>query len=167
MATTKSETTEAEEQIRELAAQFRTYRQRPCLLFVSRHLVYADVAAVRAALEDETGKHLDVLVASPGGDIEAAYLVARELRRRFAALAMAPTRFNAHKNLGLALAGQGQFVEAARCLLEADRRWPGDGRARRHLAELLAAHPEVLVEDLDLATECRAHGLGVGPIGNA
>jgi tetratricopeptide (TPR) repeat protein len=84
-----------------------------------------------------------------------------------AALAMAPARFNAHKNLGLALAGQGQFVEAARCLLEADRRWPGDGRARRHLAELLAAHPEVLVEDLDLATECRAHGLGVGPIGNA
>jgi tetratricopeptide (TPR) repeat protein len=84
-----------------------------------------------------------------------------------AALAMAPTRFNAHKNLGLALAGQGQFVEAARCLLEADRRWPGDGRARRHLAELLAAHPEVLVEDLDLAAACRTHGLGVGPIGNA
>ena len=84
-----------------------------------------------------------------------------------AAIALDPTPHNAHKNLGLALAGQGQFVEAARCLLEADRRWPGDGRARRHLAELLAAHPEVLVEDLDLATECRAHGLGVGPIGNA
>jgi tetratricopeptide (TPR) repeat protein len=84
-----------------------------------------------------------------------------------AALAMAPTRHNAHKNLGLALAGQGQLVEAARCLLEADRRYPGDGRARRHLADLLATHPEVLVEDLDLATECRAHGLGVGPIGNA
>jgi Flp pilus assembly protein TadD len=84
-----------------------------------------------------------------------------------AALAMAPTRFNAHKNLGLALAGQGRFVEAAHCLLEADRRYPGDGRARQHLAGLLATHPEVLVEDLDVAAECRAHGLGVGPIGNA
>jgi hypothetical protein len=86
MATTKSDTTKAEQQIRELAAQLRTYRQRPCLLFVSRHLIHADVAAVRAALEDETGEHLDVIVASPGGDVEAAYLVARELRRRFEAL---------------------------------------------------------------------------------
>jgi|GEM_PF-837739 len=84
-----------------------------------------------------------------------------------AAIALDPTRHNAHKNLGLALAGQGRFVEAAHCLLEANRRCPADGRARRHLADLLAAHPEVLVEDLDLATECRAHGLGVGPIGNA
>lgn len=83
MATTKSDTTKAEQQIRELAAQLRTYRQRPCLLFVSRHLIHADVATVRAALEEETGEHLDVIVASPGGDVEAAYLVARELRRRF------------------------------------------------------------------------------------
>jgi hypothetical protein len=86
MATTKSDTTEAEQQIRELAAQLRKYRQRPCLLFVSRHLVHSDVAAVRAALEDETGEHLDVIIASPGGDVEAAYLVARELRRRFETL---------------------------------------------------------------------------------
>ncbi len=84
-----------------------------------------------------------------------------------AALTMAPNRFNAHKNLGLALAGQGQFVEAARCLLEADRIWPGDERARQHLAELLAAHPEVLVEDLDLAAECRARGMLIGRVGTA
>jgi tetratricopeptide (TPR) repeat protein len=84
-----------------------------------------------------------------------------------AAIALDPARHNAHKNLGLALAGQGQFVEAACCLLEADRRCPGDGRAHKHLADLLASHPEVLVEDLDLAAACRAHGLGVGPIGNA
>lgn len=77
-----------------------------------------------------------------------------------AAIALDPARHNAHKNLGLALAGQGQFVTAARCLLEADRRCPGDGRARQHLAALLATHPEVLVEDLDLAAACRAHGLG-------
>ncbi|MFI5342035.1 MAG: hypothetical protein ACHQ7N_19630 [Candidatus Methylomirabilales bacterium] len=107
-------------------------------------------------LHNNRGYCLNIL----GGHAEA------EVHTR-AAIALDPTRFNAHKNLGLALAGQGRFVEAARCLLEADRRWPGDGRARRHLAELLAAHPEVFVEDLDLATECRAHGLGVGPIGNA
>ena len=28
-------------------------------------------------------KHLDVIMSSPGGDVGAAYLVARELRRRF------------------------------------------------------------------------------------
>ncbi len=84
-----------------------------------------------------------------------------------AAITLDATRQNAHKNLGLALAGQGRFLEAARCLLEAIRRYPPDGRARRHLAVLLADHPEVLVEDLDLAGACRAHGLGVGPIGNA
>jgi tetratricopeptide (TPR) repeat protein len=84
-----------------------------------------------------------------------------------AATALDPARHNAHKNLGLALAGQGRYVQAARCLLEADRRWPADERARRHLADLLAAHPEIPVEELDLAAECQAHGLCVGPIGNA
>ncbi len=86
MVTAKATPAEAEQEIRELGAQLRAYRQRPCLLFVSRRLVHADVRAIRAALEEETGPHLDVLVASPGGDIEAAYLVARELRRRFEAL---------------------------------------------------------------------------------
>lgn len=84
-----------------------------------------------------------------------------------AAIALDPARHNAHKNLGLALAGQGRFVEAAHCLLEADRRYPADPRARRHLAELLAAHPEVLVEDLDLAAECHARGMPIGRVGTA
>ena len=83
------------------------------------------------------------------------------------ALALDAARYNAHKNLGLALAGQGRFVEAARCLLEADRRSPGDGRARRHLADLLAAHPEILVDDLDLAAGCRAGGVLIGRVGKA
>jgi ATP-dependent protease ClpP protease subunit len=86
MATTKSDETEVERRIRELGAQLRAHRQHPCLLFVSRHLAHADVLAVRNALEDERGEHLDVIVSSPGGDVEAAYLVARELRRRFGAL---------------------------------------------------------------------------------
>jgi len=37
-----------------------------------------------------------------------------------AAIALDPARHNAHKNLGLALAGQGRLGEAVRCLLEAD-----------------------------------------------
>jgi tetratricopeptide (TPR) repeat protein len=58
-----------------------------------------------------------------------------------AAIAIDPTRHNAHKNLGLALTGQGRLGEAAHCLLEADRRCPEDARARRHLVELLAGNP--------------------------
>jgi len=77
-----------EQRIRELAAELRTHRQHPCLLFVSRTIQHSDVLAVRAALEEGRGDHLDLIVVSPGGDIEAAYLVARELRRRFTSLAV-------------------------------------------------------------------------------
>lgn len=85
-----------------------------------------------------------------------------------AALAIAPTRFNAHKNLGLALAGQGRFVEAAHSLLEADRRCPADGRARRHLFDLLSAHPELLT-DSEVAVACEALRLlgETGRVGSA
>jgi len=84
-----------------------------------------------------------------------------------AAIALDPTRHNAHKNLGIALAGQGRHVEAARCLLDADRRFPGDGRARRHLAELLAENPEVLEADPALAAACRERRIGLGPVRRA
>ncbi len=86
MAVPRSDTSETEGQIRELAAEMFRDHQRPGLIFVSRSLVHADVLAVRDALGDEAGEHLDLIVSSPGGDIEAAYLVARELRRRFAQL---------------------------------------------------------------------------------
>jgi Flp pilus assembly protein TadD len=71
-----------------------------------------------------------------------------------AAIAIDPARHNAHKNLGLAMAGQGRFVEAAYSLLQADLRSPADERARRHLADLLAAL-------------CRAHGMLIGRVGTA
>ncbi len=88
MATIKRDDSEVERQICELGAQLRAHRQRPCLLFVSRTIEHSDVLALWNALGDETGKHLDVIVSSPGGDIEAAYLLARELRRRFERLAI-------------------------------------------------------------------------------
>jgi len=84
------------------------------------------------------------------------------------ALALNVRRHNAHKNLGLALAGQGQFKEAAHALLEANRRCPADGRSRRHLFELVTQHPDIL-ENPDLATECEALDLkgGSKPAGKA
>ena len=86
MSTSEQNVPTAEQRIRELAAELRMHRQHPCLLFVSRTIQHSDVLAVRAALEEERGAHLDLIVSSPGGNVEAAYLVARELRRRFASL---------------------------------------------------------------------------------
>ena len=42
-----------------------------------------DVTHLRTALGPSAGPHLDVVVTGPGGNLDAAYLVARELRRRF------------------------------------------------------------------------------------
>lgn len=84
-----------------------------------------------------------------------------------AALAINPARHNAHKNLGLSLAGQGRLVEAAQCLLDADRRRPADTRARGHLADLLAENPEILGADPALAAACRQRGIRPGPVGRA
>jgi hypothetical protein len=75
--------TEAAERIRETAAALARHRGGPCLVFVSRSLVHADILTVRTALGSARGEHLDVIVAGPGGVSEAAYLLARELRRRF------------------------------------------------------------------------------------
>jgi tetratricopeptide (TPR) repeat protein len=83
------------------------------------------------------------------------------------AIAIDPALHNAHKNLGLALAGQGRLGEAAHCLLEADRRCPEDARARRHLAELFTENPELLEADPALATACRDRGIRPGPVGRA
>jgi tetratricopeptide (TPR) repeat protein len=59
-------------------------------------------------------------------------------------------RHNAHKNLGVALHGQGRYVEAARSFASANRLCPADGRSLALLKSLLLAHPEVLEEAPDL-----------------
>ncbi len=76
----------AAERIRAAAADLAQHRDGPCLLFVSGSLIHRDVLTVREALGTTRGDHLAVIVASPGGISEAAYLLARELRRRFARL---------------------------------------------------------------------------------
>jgi hypothetical protein len=83
MTTTEQHVPTAAERIREAAAALARHRGSPCLVFVSRSLVHADILTVRTALGSARGEHLDVIVAGPGGVSEAAYLLARELRRRF------------------------------------------------------------------------------------
>jgi hypothetical protein len=72
--------------MRETAAELRAYRTRPCLLYISRQVAHADVLALWEALGEARPESLDMIISSPGGDIEAAYLAARELRRRVQAL---------------------------------------------------------------------------------
>ena len=64
-----------------------------------------------------------------------------------AAIKIDPKRHNAYKNLGLALQGQGRYVEAARMLICAAELCLVDPRALNHLRELVTAHREVVRED--------------------
>jgi protein O-GlcNAc transferase len=72
------------------------------------------------------------------------------------AIGILPERPNAHKNLGLAHAGQGRWREAALCFIEATRVRPQDPRSCAHLEDLLKAHPELHPEFAQPALECRA-----------
>ena len=72
----------AAQRIRDAATAMRSHRSRPCLLYVSRQVAHSDVLAMREACETLETDVLDVVISSPGGDLEAAYLVARDLRRR-------------------------------------------------------------------------------------
>jgi len=59
------------------------------------------------------------------------------------ALRIDPALPNAHKNLGLALQGQGRLVEAAQAFVTSTLTFPADGRSFRHLLALVEAHPEI------------------------
>jgi tetratricopeptide (TPR) repeat protein len=68
------------------------------------------------------------------------------------ALEIDPKRPNAHKNLGLAFAGQERHREAAQCFVDATQANAADARAFRLLEELIKRHPELEYEfqgDLD------------------
>jgi tetratricopeptide (TPR) repeat protein len=73
-----------------------------------------------------------------------------------AAIAIDPERHNAHKNLGVALEGQGRLAEAADAFIRAVQRNP---RALPHLERLLASHPALAEADPSLVARvevCRA-----------
>jgi tetratricopeptide (TPR) repeat protein len=75
-----------------------------------------------------------------------------------AAVAIDPGRYNAHKNLGISLEGQGNYLEAARCFLTAAHAQPDDLRALGHLEDLLGRHEEIGTnhpEILEAAQKCR------------
>lgn len=63
-----------------------------------------------------------------------------------AAIEINGSRSNARKNLGIALEGQGQFVEAAKSYIMATRVAPGDARSLGLLKKLLQRHPELEYE---------------------
>ena len=62
------------------------------------------------------------------------------------AIPILPERPNAHKNLGLALAGQGRWREAAASYVEATRVCPSDPRSCALLEALVRDHPELEAE---------------------
>ena len=65
-----------------------------------------------------------------------------------AAIEIAPSWHNAHKNLGLVRQGQGRWLEAAFCFVEAYRICPDDPRAWHHLTALLDTEPTILVQSV-------------------
>jgi tetratricopeptide (TPR) repeat protein len=73
------------------------------------------------------------------------YCEAEEFCR--AAIEIDPDRYNAWKNLGVSLQGQGRMGDAALSYCEATDRGPEDPRAFRLLEDLLMAHPELLKQN--------------------
>jgi Tfp pilus assembly protein PilF len=71
------------------------------------------------------------------------------------ALEITPERPNAHKNLGIALAGQSDFAGAARCFVSATQANAADPRAFHLLLDLLKEHPELEFEFRPAADFCR------------
>jgi tetratricopeptide (TPR) repeat protein len=66
-----------------------------------------------------------------------------------------PNRHNGHKNLGIALAAQGQYREAALAFVAATRANAADRRAFHLLVALLKQHPELECEFQDTLDCCR------------
>jgi tetratricopeptide (TPR) repeat protein len=66
-----------------------------------------------------------------------------------------PNRPNAYKNLGLSLAGQGQYHQAAQCWVAATQINAADPRAYHLLMDLLKNHPELEFDFAAAAACCR------------
>ena len=71
------------------------------------------------------------------------------------AIAISTQLPNAHKNLGLALAGQGCHREAAESFIAATQANAADPRSLRHLESLLTEHPELEFDFADARDACR------------
>jgi tetratricopeptide (TPR) repeat protein len=71
------------------------------------------------------------------------------------AIQIDPTRPNAFKNLGIALKGQGEYRDAAKCFVTATQVNAADGRSLCLLQELLREHPELEYEFQGDVESCR------------
>jgi tetratricopeptide (TPR) repeat protein len=82
------------------------------------------------------------------------------------AIEIDPHKYNAHKNLGLALQGEGQYLGAANSLQLASMMSPNP-RAKQHLDELLSEHPEIkdLMQELEVV-ETKYHIVQIGTSSN-
>lgn len=70
-----------------------------------------------------------------------------------AAIKIDPNLYNAFKNLGVSLEGQGALAEAAANYIQAVKKEAGDPRALNHLQDLLARNPRLLKENPALVKE--------------
>ena len=70
------------------------------------------------------------------------------------AIEIDPNRPNAYKNLGIALSGQGQYREAAKCFVTATQVNASDPRALRLLKDLVRDHPELAYEFEEVGEIC-------------
>jgi hypothetical protein len=68
--------------LRAAAGRLATHRQRPCLVFHAASIRRPLILDVRRALAGTAPGPLDVVLSGPGGDMDAAYVIVRELRRR-------------------------------------------------------------------------------------
>lgn len=85
-----------------------------------------------------------------------------------AAIEINPSRHNAYKNLGVALAGQGRCAEAASNYIRATRLCPADARAVGLLDRLFAENKTALDEIPDFGEQLiECHELVCGAQGNA
>lgn len=71
------------------------------------------------------------------------------------AIEIDPKRPNAYKNLGIALAGQGQYREAAQAFINATQVNAADNRAFNLLKDLLKQHPELEYEFQETLEFCQ------------
>ena len=69
------------------------------------------------------------------------------------AIKIDPERHNAYKNLGVSLAGLGQYAEAARNFIKALRANVADPRALKLLEQLFGEHPEIAGEIPDIEAQ--------------
>ncbi len=83
---TETERPSPEERLRTAVQALATRRTRPCVALLGATFDRDLVRPLRASLERMGGEAIDVVLCSHGGDLDAAYLAARELRRRSASV---------------------------------------------------------------------------------